>query len=155
MEWCREVPLLEGTVYRSGNHRGVTFATLHQEWSINGIAPYSQYNALYYRLLVALMATQTWVGNYRKQNTPHTPFVYSWIRIRIRVKCGCGIVYQEKWEVNTQEISRTQKSSICYSLCKTYWLVPPSMVDQFMYGLVSLPMAGACEKKSWVILFPI
>ena len=57
---------MEGTGSRTRNHRGVIVAPLPEDKSVSGIAPHSQYNAMYDRILVSLKATQTWVGDYRK-----------------------------------------------------------------------------------------
>ena len=59
------MPILEGTGSRSRNHCGVTVAPMPQHESISGIAPNSQSNDLYARILVELKATQNLVGNYR------------------------------------------------------------------------------------------
>ena len=63
VERCREVPLLEGTGYWSGNHSGVTVTPLPQEESISIIAPHVQSNALYAGLKIVLKATKNWLGN--------------------------------------------------------------------------------------------
>ena len=63
------------------------------------------------------------------------------------VKGVCGGVYQENLDMNTWKISWIQKMSMCHSLSTTYPLGPLPMVGQSMDGLVSLPMASACQKN--------
>ena len=75
MERYREVPILERTGSWSRKHHVVTVAPLPQKESISGIVLCSQSNALYARLLVALKAKKTRVGNSRKSNTTPHPFV--------------------------------------------------------------------------------
>ena len=77
VELCREIPLLEETGSRSGNHCGATILPLPQEEIISEIASQIQYNALYDRLLVALKATKTLAGDYIKANPTPLPLVYS------------------------------------------------------------------------------
>ena len=63
------MPLVEGTGYWYGKHSGVTVAHMPQEERISGIAPCSKYDALYACILVGMKEAQTWVDNYRIENT--------------------------------------------------------------------------------------